>query len=81
MLGKCFEDQLVEVNSFDRSTEKWKNENFKIDKASNFHGCKFNFVIVNSPPEVTHAVIDKENIFIKACDGYVCALLRDFSSA
>lgn len=37
--AKCNSTQLLEVNSFNKTTQKWKNSNFKIDKFNNFHGC------------------------------------------
>lgn len=37
---KCNEAQLVEVNSFDKSSRRWQHENFMIDKFSHFHGCQ-----------------------------------------
>lgn len=77
---KCNEVQLIEVNKFDRLTERWQHGIFKIDKPSNFHGCKQTFMIDNKKPMVI-LESDIDNLFVKSCNGVVCALLRDFSSA
>lgn len=37
--GKCTELNLIEINSFSKKENVWKNSHFTIKKFTNFHGC------------------------------------------
>lgn len=39
MPNRCNEYQLIEINRFDKTSKKWQNSNFKINKYETFHGC------------------------------------------
>jgi hypothetical protein len=36
----CNVPQLIEVNRFDKNTNKWKNSKFSVEKLQNFYGCE-----------------------------------------
>lgn len=78
---KCNVLQLVEVNRFDKSLLQWQHSTFSIEKFSNLHGCKINFLIEGGLPDFWPIEIDHENKAITKCRGYTCAIVRDFSSA
>lgn len=40
---KCSEPQLIEVNSFNKTTNRWRNSEFEVKKFYNFHGCQLVF--------------------------------------
>jgi hypothetical protein len=48
----CSVPQLVEINQFDKNTNKWNNSNFSIDKHKNFHDCRIVVGIKGSDDEV-----------------------------
>lgn len=48
----CNEMQLVEVNRFDKITNMWKSNVFKIEKFDNFHGCHVNFAFNGHYPAI-----------------------------
>jgi hypothetical protein len=52
----CNKPQLIEVNRFDKNTNKWKNSNFSAEKFKDFHGCQLVFGIQNSYPEFQYNI-------------------------
>lgn len=71
----------MEVNKFDKSSGRWQHGNFVIDKFSNFQGCQINFLIKKGWLEFHSVKIDRQNKVITRCLGFVCAIVKDFSSA
>lgn len=65
--GKCNVAQLVEVNRFDKSTGRWQHGSFKIDKNSDFHGCRINFMFNAGLPHFNADKIDDKNKAITKC--------------
>lgn len=57
---KCFKLQLVEVNTYFKSSRLWKHKNFWVEKFSNFYGCNQNFVFFAGMPEFVPTEIDYE---------------------
>lgn len=76
----CGQPQLVEVNRFDKLKGRWLYGDFKIDKFANFHGCQISFLVTLSKPEY-YGTIDSRTKEVTDCVGYICAALKDFSSA
>lgn len=77
---KCGKAELVEVNRFDKLSKKWQHKRFKINKFSNFHGCRIDFAIPTGMPGFVAMKFDNRSETITECMGYICAMLRDFSS-
>lgn len=78
-LRKCNTSQLIEVNRFDKTSERWQNKDFKIDKFTTFFGCRINFLFKGGMPEFASIAIDYENKAISDCQGYICNIVKDFS--
>lgn len=80
--GNCDFPQLIEVNKFDKSTGKWQHGRFAVDKFSNFNGCELKFLIGNwAPNHILNKADDNEKtVVVNECEGYACAVLRDFGS-
>lgn len=57
---KCSEPQLVEINSFDKETKKWKNSNFVMRKFENFHGCRLMFGVSKQGPASSYQIYDED---------------------
>lgn len=53
--GKCDEQQLIEVNKFERKTHKWENDEFIIKKFDNFHECELVFGMPLNNPATGYA--------------------------
>lgn len=77
---KCFTLQLVEVNNFNKLSKKWQHDRYKIDKFSNFNGCRINFLFQAGLPEFDAVEIDYKKKEITKCSGYVCAILKDLKN-
>jgi hypothetical protein len=59
--SKCGEQQIVEVNQFNKKTKLWQNSNFAFDKFKNFHSCTLNVLgyYILGQFERNHGVLDK----------------------
>lgn len=78
---ECRQEKLVEVNSFNMTTRKWRHERFWIDKVANLHGCKIEVLVEFGLPEFAPVTIDHEKENVTECVGYVCTALKEMSSA
>lgn len=76
---KCDVAELVEVNQLDKSTGKWQHGNFKLEKFSNFYGCKLDFLTMITFPEFSVDENVSTTDIPTKCMGYLCAMLRDLS--
>jgi hypothetical protein len=59
---ECDEPKLIEINQFDKNTNRWKNSNFFIEKFKDFLGCELVFGIFKSYPEFQFKIISNETV-------------------
>jgi hypothetical protein len=52
----CNKPQLIELNRFDKKTNKWENSNFSVEKFKDFHGCQLVFGVQNFYPEFQYNI-------------------------
>lgn len=79
----CVVPRLVEVNRFDKLTNKWAHRIFEIEKYSNLHGCHFIFLVELLEPDIileSNTAVRTNTLFTK-CTGFLCAIIQDFGSS
>ena len=74
--GKC-EQQLVEINKFNRKLKKWENSIFEVKKFVDFHGCPLAFGMPQQNPG-SSVSYDKNGAIIY--HGFNAYAIRDFST-
>lgn len=65
--GKCNTMQSIEINSFDKNTQKWKSSNFEMEKFQNFYGCRLVFGIVQQVPMSYYSFWKNGSILFGGC--------------
>lgn len=76
---KCGVAQLIEVNMFSKKTNRWANNNFKIDKFQNFYGCTLRFNFKEKLPSYQSVAVNLETEKI-LCRGFLCGMAKDIST-
>lgn len=74
----CNVPQLVEINRFDKNTNKWKNSKFVIEKTKNFHGCEIIFGFSKLYPEFQFKITSETSVEYK---GYGVELINMMAKA
>ena len=74
---KCREAQLIEINQYSNSIQKWKTEKFLDMIIDNFHGCEFIINIFSDDfPYMFFEVVDEESDAVVGAEGVIVEMIK-----